>query len=252
MAVGADAQGAAAEDEDAGETKTTTLVATTPSSRGITRTSKEQPSTSPRRWTQTSATMCSSGCADGHKRICPLTVIPKGDDAHLCSSLHRLCRCAHLHTISADHVHLYLSPGSPTCSSPPRRRFHWSVWGSCSPFGDGAIGKLCSLLRLSFGLSGRWRKTLGKISDTAFSSPTASAWWPKQEHEPLTIGFVCPLSICSPWKIWRMEGTTLWEEELCGLLKGDPGRLRDHLRKLWQILLPTRSPVPTTSPPSHA
>ena len=81
--------------------------------------------------------------------------------------------------------------------------------------------------------TGRWRKTLGKVSDCMFSSPAGSPIWDRSEHEPLTFGFVCPLLASSPWQVRRLSTTRTWEETLQSLRWSTPSVLRDHMRKFW-------------------
>ena len=86
--------------------------------------------------------------------------------------------------------------------------------------------------------TGRWRKTLGKISDATFSLTTDSVLWPKAECEPLTFGFVCPPLPHSPWRVRRLAETSLWERGVRAAAQAGPRPLPPAGARL-PVLQPT-------------
>lgn len=87
-------------------------------------------------------------------------------------------------------------------------------------------------------MAGSWRKDLGKVADIRFTVEAGSTVWSKNQFEPLTIVFVCPVLQRYPWTVARLSSLDSWRGKLPALFEGDKAVIRGHMQKLWHSVSP--------------
>ena len=118
------------------------------------------------------------------------------------------------------------------------------VWAPPPAAADAALDQLCEAKHIRPDcahvfvcpalMTPRWRRRLGKIADFVFSVPVGSAVWPKEQHETVIIGLICPLLSSSPWQVRHStEALARARHGLSGVWSEDLSRERDSLRELW-------------------
>jgi hypothetical protein len=83
-------------------------------------------------------------------------------------------------------------------------------------------------------LQHEWRRRLTSVTDCHFTIPAgAIPQWPKEMHEPLTVGIYLPLFRCQPWDWKRVPFLVPMGISLSKMHKEDPASARSLLCQFW-------------------
>ena len=78
-----------------------------------------------------------------------------------------------------------------------------------------------------------WEKRLRKVSDIVIELAPGSTLWPANQHESLTLAFVCPFLVNRPFAVGRTDWVTSRGKAVRDLFKTDPGAAGACVRKFW-------------------
>ena len=82
-------------------------------------------------------------------------------------------------------------------------------------------------------MTGYWRKILGKIMDTIFTFKASCCVWYESMYEPLTVAFVKPFLLSSPWKVRFLPAVNRWGKQLFQMQWNGSQQFQNHMHKFW-------------------